>query len=114
MRSPDTITWVKKEDGDPSSPETAEDRSVVDASVSADLAEEFLTGAVAAALAEGASWSHIGERLGVPRPHPADGVSPSDEDWQNAIADRENARATRRHPSQPGTQEPEPPAEAER
>ncbi|QQZ19306.1 hypothetical protein GO592_35625 (plasmid) [Rhodococcus sp. 21391] len=65
------------------------------------MAEEFLTHAVAAALVDGDSWA----RLGVPAPHAADGGVPSDEDWQNAIVEHENARATRRHPTLPGQQE---------
>lgn len=35
----------------------------------AELAEEFLARAVAAALADGDSWTQIGERLGVPTPN---------------------------------------------
>jgi hypothetical protein len=60
---------------------------------------------VAAALVDGDSWAQIGERLGVPPPNAAGGSTPSDEDWQNAIAEHENARATRRPPTPTGTQE---------
>lgn len=85
---------------------TEHDRRGVPASVpAAELAEEFLTQAVAAALVDGDSWARIGDRLGVPAPHAADGGVPSDEDWQNAIVEHENARATRRHPTLPGQQE---------
>lgn len=103
-----SIPSVAMTDRAPSPPDTTEeDRPGGPAPVpAAELAEEFLARAVAAALADGDSWAQIGERLGVPTPHAAGaGAAPSDADWQNAIAEHENLRATRRHPPLPGTQE---------
>ncbi|BAH48375.1 hypothetical protein [Rhodococcus opacus] len=77
------------------------------------MGEEFLARAVAAALADGASWAEIGARLGVPTPHTTGaGGTPSDADWQNAIAEHENTHVTRRHPKPPGTQETTTPTDA--
>ncbi|MFD9663474.1 hypothetical protein ACFWAY_17900 [Rhodococcus sp. NPDC059968] len=63
--------------------------------------DEFLARAVTAALAEGMSWEQIATRLGVPPP-PTSGGAPTDQDWQNAIAAHENARAQRIHADDEG------------
>jgi hypothetical protein len=79
-------------------------------------AGELLAGAVADALAEGTSWSQIGARLGVPPPTTADGGTPTDRDWQNAVAHHENTGAQQRHRgrSQEYADPPDPPNQATR
>jgi hypothetical protein len=61
--------------------------------------DELLARAVIDALVEGMSWEQIGARLGVPRPTRPAAVT--DRDWQDAIVDRENARAQRIQPEPP-------------
>jgi hypothetical protein len=60
--------------------------------------DELLARAVIDALVDRMSWEQIAARLGVPRPTRHTAVT--DRDWQDAIVDRENARAQR---IQPGT-----------
>lgn len=67
--------------------------------------DELLARAVIDALAEGMSWEQIAARLGVPRP--ARHGTITDRDWQDAIVDRENARAQRIQPEPPQARDPD-------